>query len=559
VSDRVLLEEHRPLSQSLIWKVERAAYRAQGVNGWRQGTVPHYVTTNPFIAGSYAAVLLGFLRDIDHLERAGELALDVEEPITILELGAGPGRFAYHLLTQLLDLRDHSRLGHLRIRYVMSDLAEDNVAFWQTHPKLLPLVDAGVLDFARFDIEEGKEIELLASGDVLRPGSSTNPGIVVANYVFDSVPQDCFRTEGGRLLALLGAATSSQEEPELGDPSLLERIELDFVEAEVGSVELDLDEVSMAVLERYRERLGDTRILWPSIAIGCLDRLRSLWDGRMLLLSGDKGFSREGDLLDRGEPDVVNHGSVFSLMVNFHAIGEWFTHNGGFALHPAQRHTSLNVSTCAAGMGADALTETSAAYHGAIEALSPDDFFAVVLSPSEPETDLERFLAVLRLSRWDAEVLLRHLPGVGGWLSGAPPLLKDEVAWSVRQVWDAYYPIGESLDVAFYLSMVFYEIGYYAEAIAYLERSLDLYGPAGETFYNIALCHHASRDLDRALEFTRRASEFEDAADAAKSLRLRIEAEQDRPAFGSGRPKPAAAAEPAAAKRSVPRKATKKR
>ena len=35
----------------------------------------------------------------------------------------------------------------------------------------------------------------------------------------------------------------------------------------------------------------------------------------------------------------------FSLMVNYHAIGAWFTSRGGFALHNPQEEASLKVST----------------------------------------------------------------------------------------------------------------------------------------------------------------------------------------------------------------------
>ena len=43
------------------------------------------------------------------------------------------------------------------------------------------------------------------------------------------------------------------------------------------------------------------------------------------------------------DPHIAVHGS-FSLMVNYHAVGAWFTMKGGFALHNPQEEASLKCS-----------------------------------------------------------------------------------------------------------------------------------------------------------------------------------------------------------------------
>ena len=144
MSGRVPLEAPGPLSRSILWDLQRRSYESLGVAGWQAGVVPHYASTNPSFAGTYASVLLGYLRDCrardDH---------DPTEPIHIVELGAGPGRFGHLLLTALLDQRHHSRLRDVPIRYVLTDLAEANVEFWLGHPQLAPLLEAGLLDVER--------------------------------------------------------------------------------------------------------------------------------------------------------------------------------------------------------------------------------------------------------------------------------------------------------------------------------------------------------------------------------------------------------------------------
>jgi hypothetical protein len=61
---------------------------AVGPSGWRQGTVPHYITSNPFIASAYARMVLGFLRD----RQSGNPPLVPGQPVDILELGAVSGQ-----------------------------------------------------------------------------------------------------------------------------------------------------------------------------------------------------------------------------------------------------------------------------------------------------------------------------------------------------------------------------------------------------------------------------------------------------------------------------------
>lgn len=519
----VHLEEPGPLSQSVIWQIERDAYAAQGVDGWRAGTVPHYITSNPFIAGSYASVVLGFLRDC-----AVRDDIDRSRPIDIVELGAGPGRFGFHFVRQLVELTDQARLAGIRFRYVLTDLADDNVQFWTEHTRLAPFVEAGLLDFARFDVANDTELVLLASGDVISPGQTANPAVLIANYLFDSVPQDCYRTRGGAVVPLDAAAVSTQAEPDLADPTVLDRVDLSFTEASRSVSESGLDDASLAVLGDYGERLGDTVVLWPSVAIDCLTRLGDLWGGGVLLISGDKGYNQAHDLVGQGRPDLVQHGSVFSLMVNFHAIGEWCRHTGGMAMHPAQRHANLNISMCALGMSESDLVESIGAYRRSIEVISPDDFFSVVLSPEYPVADLQRFLANVRLSGFDADTLLRHMPGVSDQLLSAPMSVKTEIAWTVDRVWETYYPMGEMLDLPFYLGNLFYELGWYREAIEYLERSLEFSGPAGETYFNLAISYYGARDLDRALELLDEAEAWPESVDGAKAIRMRIDAEMGR-------------------------------
>src|SRR5438270_12050189 len=98
-----ILETDVPLSQSLIWRLQREFYEQRGLKVWTEDRVPEYITNNPFIAEIYTHIILNFLSEC---MQAGEesLLLTREHPLRILELGAGHGKFCYLFLKRLLKL-----------------------------------------------------------------------------------------------------------------------------------------------------------------------------------------------------------------------------------------------------------------------------------------------------------------------------------------------------------------------------------------------------------------------------------------------------------------------
>jgi hypothetical protein len=181
------VETDQRLSRSLLWKLQRRYYDQTGIDAWRNDAVPHYATTNTRVADGYAEVFVGSLRDRGGASRPGG-------PVTLVELGAGSGRFAYLFLKAFTAMRGRSAAADVPFRYAMTDFTETNVRYWREHPRLRPFVDQGLLDFALLDAEDvGGEVRLVEAGVALRAGDVGNPLVVVANYVLDTVPQDAFR------------------------------------------------------------------------------------------------------------------------------------------------------------------------------------------------------------------------------------------------------------------------------------------------------------------------------------------------------------------------------
>src|SRR6266849_2189064 len=147
-----VLESATPLAGSMVWQLQRTFYADQGIAAWSH--VPQSITTSPIIARAYARIVLGFVRD-------RRSSLDPDQPVYVVELGAGSGRFAYRFLKAFTALREEASSVHQRFVYVMTDASASVLEYWRDNPRLRPFVEAGVLDFAHFDLLQPAPLVLL--------------------------------------------------------------------------------------------------------------------------------------------------------------------------------------------------------------------------------------------------------------------------------------------------------------------------------------------------------------------------------------------------------------
>ena len=513
--------------------MQRQFFEKQSLKAWSDGTLPHYITTNPFIAKAYARMVMGFLRDCQltalRSPRDFSRSLDYSQPIYIVELGSGNGRFGYLFLKQFCDLYDHSTLKDIPFKYIMTDLSEPNVVYWQGHQWLRPFVERGVLDFARFDAEHDRELMLKHSGEVLSPGTARNPIVVLANYVFDCIPQDVFHVKNGEIYESLVTVSTSQTDSDPSDPESLSHIEIQYNDRPIAPDYYE-DAGMNRVLQTYQQRLADTTFLFPYTALRCIQVLSELGDGRLFLVSADKGTTQERSLLGSQIPDLVLHGNCFSMMVNYHALGQYVLERGGTVLTMPDSQTSLAVAAFLLNYAPSEVTETTQAYQAAIKDFSPDDFFVLKeqIEQHFEDSSLYQILAHLRLSGWDPYTFLSAFETLMQYVDSAVGDLRQELYSVVQSVWAQYYPIGERYDIAFHLGLLLYGLQYYREAMQYFQDSIELHGPESGTLYNLGLCYVHLRQIDAALECVNRSLELSPDYDSARALRVTLEDELGR-------------------------------
>ena len=130
MSDKLYsIESSTRFSESILWQLNRDYYQSVGIDAWSKGEVPHQITSNSLVGKTYAELILGFLCDLSDQG-------STDEKVYILELGAGHGRLAFHILKHLEKLVSLTDQVLPPYCFVISDIGEKNLSFFRDHPQL---------------------------------------------------------------------------------------------------------------------------------------------------------------------------------------------------------------------------------------------------------------------------------------------------------------------------------------------------------------------------------------------------------------------------------------
>ena len=554
-----VVESETLLSRSVLWKQMRNFYETQGTEAWSKGIVPSFITSNTFIADAYAKVFYAFVEDLISVG-----ALNNAEPLSILELGAGSGKFCFHFLNALLlryerkNGRGYDGNGPFRIRYIMTDLSVRNVKAWSNNLRLKKFADIGVLDFAEFDVERHSSLRLEVAGiRISQEKPLLNPLVVIANYVFDSLPCDVFRLDRtGRLLEGRATVLSSENELDSTHPRILDHCETKFSWHEVEAGQIDnfyeserpgLNKAFAALFHRYRESFAgqDATINFPKGSIQCLQTINAFAE-QMFVLSGDKGISQTGLMNGLSEPHIACHGS-FSMMVNFHALGKWFQEMGGSFLHSSIQNADLHISLfllykeidptferCEnvanrCGNWIDPFPAVKLAFEDFLDSFGPTDFFSLqAMTDCSRHTSglytLDTILSMIRLSRYDPDVFYKLRDAIASrTVCVGSQAAKADIKNALSKVWANFFFLEEGADVPYEIGRVCYAMQAYEEAIRYYYKSQQLFGEYYITDYNVALAYTGLGDTAMAQEHVQRALQLNPDYDNAIRLKLDLE------------------------------------
>ena len=477
------LETQQRFSQSHLWQLQRDYFNESGIDAWRSGEVPHYITSNPAVGKAYAELVLAFLRDLS-------LKGQREETVYLLELGAGHGRLCYHFFKHFEKYYEHSAIPLPPFCYILSDFTEQNLSFWQEHPRLQPYLNLGWLDLALFDAESSENIHLQHTDKTITNKSLAQPLIIIANYFFDTIPQELFHIEDNTIYHGLLSLSSEVDPDSLTTVELIAAVELDY-DYQNAETPIYADELLFSeILENYRQKLDQTHLLFPHIGLRCLERLQQLFQQGVLLLTADKGVHSLADLDHRPSPALSSHGS-FSLTVNYHAFSDYCTRQGGLPLFPRQPQATLDLGCLLFLTEPDTYTETLNAYLRFVNDFGPDDYFSLkkLIEKHYDTLTVRDIMSTLRLSGYNARIFGQMWPRLSQIVSEIDGKQRSMLFLAAARIWDSYYPLGEKTDIAQILGDLLFLLDFYEEAIFYFEMSNIIYERALETLYKLALCH----------------------------------------------------------------------
>ncbi|RUL79937.1 SAM-dependent methyltransferase [Dyella choica] len=506
------------LSDSEVWRRLARFYQDEGPNAWH-ARIPYHVTSNPHIAAGYVDLIQAFLDDWIVAHGA------IDGTVHVVELGSGHGVFTGHMLQALAEAEEDFNAIGVRVHYIASDLAQSNVAGWQQNPVLSAALDAGWASFARFDCLADADPSMLFGAQDWPSGAGAAPCIFIANYLFDTLPQDIFllrEDETLRATVRFGQAGNS----DTLDP---ERFELSFDFRPY--VDSDLPPAVSRRVADYRQAGLRGHVVVPTGALACVERLRMLSDDRMLLVCSDKALSTEHALRERSLIEVGSFVSA-SMLVNMHAIGRHVEEQGGVSLLQSTQQSTLATAAWLIGLSRPQSRRSARTFARQLDAASPGDVYGLVnaMLPHRFNMDVAALLSLLKLTDWDAAVFEGMYDALLSRLGEAMPAVSADLLAALPRIASNRNRLPGAPDTLFRIAHLCQHLQRWDEAATLYQHSMAERGESAEAHYNLALCHLGAGDAAKARDAFERAAALNPDMLMAQGWLHRLEAGCSRPA-----------------------------
>lgn len=405
-------------------------------------------------------------------------------------MGAGSGAFAFHFIQRLLQLCGRIDLPTDSFVYVMSDVAESNVAAWRAHPQLRPYIDREILVCTTYDASASRRPPLQSS-------KRQPPLIAIANYLFDTMEQELFFIRDQRVYECRIQLESDADPATLDIAGLMQSIHYNV---EIGAqVRPEIWETRFpGMLDRYKAATHEGYVAFPIGALACVEELRKSSESGAIIFVADKAHH---DLRLYKSVPVICHGSA-TFNVDFGALAQFCEHRGGSAY--------FGKPPASIGVGALLFTDGLEhrwlldAFQEHIVDFGPDDVYSLYESLGERIDDLnvQQIASLVRLGRYDGSLLARCLPSLWNRASALSDDDIEIIAHLAEHCIEHCYEIGDN-DLAFDLGCLFFCCRDYARALTYFMQSAERKGIHAGAMFNAALCcgllGHAEEEL-RLLE-----------------------------------------------------------
>lgn len=504
-ADYFVVEENARLFESRIWPLLEQYYQKASISAWNQ--IPFYPTSNPFIADVYADIIMSLLNDYAQ-------HLNFDEPLFILEMAAGSGCFSFYLLNEINNRRRYyAKLRELKLRYIMADFTEDNPKSWQQNAKLKPFVNEGLLKFGVFRPQDDLSVRKCMQDDdgdpneiLLAKGMSSNPLIAIANYFFDSIKQDAFQIQDGKLCEARHTfrCKRDSESPDTVKFESLQKSEKYF------DVPNDYFEDSRLnnVLTSYRHEFENASILFPTGAFHCISNLLEISGDNLVLISSDKGFTDRSYVKGRREQPFVAHHGIFSYSVNYDAIRRYFEALSGVSLNTSD--DNLSVSTAVNFLLKEMncpLEQSKCNFAEKVDRQNPSNYLYFLqdlltdIEPSKSNEIMRACIGFVQMCNYDPIVFCLSAPRIYAALETMNAFQEKRLLDILVRVRENFYSVQQQYDVFYWVGRVYYGMNRLDEALKSFADSLLTFGESSSTLYYMAACYEVRKDYKTALRY----------------------------------------------------------
>lgn len=483
------IDDEKKLSDSALWRLQEEYYSSLGIEAWNN--VPFFVTSSTFIAENYADMIICFLRD--YIDK-----LDLDEPVYIVEMATGSGRFSYYLLKELMKKKAYfAALKDVKIKYVMTDFTEKNILFWENHEKFKPFIESGVLDFAIFRPEEYLFLNLRNSKGKISNKTVKNPMMAIANYFFDSIRQDAFRIDEGVLKeGKISLWRNFNEDVRPSDPVRIGQISYCFNYYETDPCYYK-DERLNSILNYYCENFFKASIIFPLGALDCVRNLMHMSNNNLVLISSDKGFTDMEYMLGHRDSEYATHDGAFSYMVNYHAIRKYFENMGGTSFFTKDKNLDLNTQMSILTRDCCELEELTYCFNEKVERCNDINFMYAtqhLIDDTARENTYLRLtglMGFLRMNLCDPAVFCRFASKMFESLDNISFVQKVDLLRVLDETWDNYYHFGGEANLPFWIAQVLYGLNMHEKSLKFFDKTVELHGEHEIIYYFRGKCHEA--------------------------------------------------------------------
>lgn len=465
------------LSKSIIWEKMQEYYEELGPNAWQENLVPYQITSNKLLAHLYVTLIKAHLYN------------NPQEKFYILELGAGHGKFSYYILKFLEFFNINNFL------YIISDISQQNIDYWQQHPKLQQYILNKKIDFAKYDPSKDNNIYLINAKITIQQKFLNHSVFVIANYIFDTLKHDAFQIKDDQLFAtniIIKHKNISKKSFKFNNLSYSychEKINTNYYEQQNYN----------NILSIYKQQLHNGSFLLPIGALQAIDNIKKFSDN-VIFLVADKGNTCLSEFTDIENPNIAEHGSI-SLMVNFHAIQQFFNIIGGDSILMPNNNSDLQIG-CFSTNKVNTLLKITA--NNILYDINPQNLISILYIEDNITKwkNLDQILAVLAISKWDPDLfydLSEQLSNfIDKTINNKNFNVEQEKAilQGIALVWEYFFKLEKNQDLPFVLANIYYSLEKFDLAAKFFKISVEEFGETKEAIYNIKLCQEAAEVIN---------------------------------------------------------------